>query len=342
MIVLSGYDDYTYIRNALRLGAYDYLLKPVNIQNFCVHAQIADPRLKDSSVKLQAEEVSCVRPETQGIILIFRPKNLIIQRRCGKEMEHLSAGLLSMDEKGTKDKIQEIFSHLSQEAVTKEQFKQVFSAFLYTLMQKNTALIPIIAGYKLSDNDLAAQIKDYIIKGVCKYITYKGDIQMKIVVLDGYTENPGDLSWDEMKKYGELTVYDRTPAEEVVNRIGNAEVVFTNKTPITKETMDACPDFKFISVLATGYNVIDVNYAKEKGIVVSNIPTYGTDCVGQFAIALLLEICHRIGHHDKAVKEGRWENASGLVLLGLSADRTGRKKHWGSSVLAVLDRKQEQ
>ena len=103
---------------------------------------------------------------------------------------------------------------------------------------------------------------------------------MKIVVLDGYTENPGDLSWDEMKKYGELTVYDRTPAEEVVNRIGNAEVVFTNKTPITKETMDACPDFKFISVLATGYNVIDVNYAKEKGIVVSNIPTYGTDCVG--------------------------------------------------------------
>jgi hypothetical protein len=86
---------------------------------------------------------------------------------------------------------------------------------------------------------------------------------MKIVVLDGYTENPGDLSWDEMKKYGELTVYDRTPAEEVVNRIGNAEVVFTNKTPITKETMDACPDFKFISVLATGYNVIDVNYAKE-------------------------------------------------------------------------------
>ena len=132
---------------------------------------------------------------------------------------------------------------------------------------------------------------------------------MKIVVLDGYTENPGDLSWDEMKKYGELTVYDRTPAEDAVKRIGNAEIVFTNKTPITKETMDACPDLKFISVLATGYNVIDVNYAKEKGIVVSNIPAYGTDCVGQFAIALLLEICHRIGHHDKAVKEGRWENA---------------------------------
>ena len=175
---------------------------------------------------------------------------------------------------------------------------------------------------------------------------------MKIVVLDGYTENPGDLSWDEMKKYGELTVYDRTPAEEVVNRIGNAEVVFTNKTPITKETMDACPDFKFISVLATGYNVIDVNYAKEKGIVVSNIPTYGTDCVGQFAIALLLEICHRIGHHDKAVKEGRWENAPdwcfwdyplielagktlGIIGFGRIGQKTGTiAKAMGMNVLA--------
>ena len=175
---------------------------------------------------------------------------------------------------------------------------------------------------------------------------------MKIVVLDGYTENPGDLSWDEMKKYGELTVYDRTPAEEVVNRIGNAEVVFTNKTPITKETMDACPDLKFISVLATGYNVIDVNYAKEKGIVVSNIPTYGTDCVGQFAIALLLEICHRIGHHDKAVKEGRWENAPdwcfwdsplielagktlGIIGFGRIGQKTGTiAKAMGMNVLA--------
>ena len=125
---------------------------------------------------------------------------------------------------------------------------------------------------------------DYSIKSFCKYITYKGEMQMKIVVLDGYTENPGDLSWDEMKKYGELTVYDRTLAEDAVKRIGNAEIVFTNKTPITKETMDACPDLKFISVLATGYNVIDVNYAKEKGIVVSNIPAYGTDCVGQFPL----------------------------------------------------------
>lgn len=131
---------------------------------------------------------------------------------------------------------------------------------------------------------------------------------MKIVVLDGYTENPGDLSWDGLEQYGELKIYDRTSADEIVERIGDAQAVFTNKTSITKEIMDQCPDLKFISVLATGYNVIDVEYAKEKGIVVCNIPTYGTDCVGQFAIALLLEICHHIGHHDKAVKAGKWEN----------------------------------
>lgn len=133
---------------------------------------------------------------------------------------------------------------------------------------------------------------------------------MKIVVLDGYTENPGDLSWSALGELGELTVYDRTPVEdreEIIRRIGRAEVVYTNKTPLTDEIMEACPNLKFISVLATGYNVVDVAYAKGKGIVVSNIPAYGTDAVAQFAIALLLEICHRIGHHDQAVKEGRWE-----------------------------------
>ena len=161
VIMLSGYDDYTYIRNALRLGAYDYLLKPVNIQNFVSMLRLLIPRLKDSSVKLQAEEVSCVRPETQGDYFDLPAKEPYYTKEdLGKELEHLSAGLLSMDEEGTKDKIQGIFSHLSQEAMAKEQFKQVFSAFLYTLMQKNTALIPIIAGYKLSDNDLAAQIKN--------------------------------------------------------------------------------------------------------------------------------------------------------------------------------------
>ena len=129
---------------------------------------------------------------------------------------------------------------------------------------------------------------------------------MKIVVLDGYTLNPGDISWEGMEAFGEVTVYDRTKAEEVVERIGYAEVVYTNKTPITKETMDACPGMKFIGVLATGYNIVDVAAAKEKGIPVSNIPTYGTAAVSQFAIALLLELCHHIGEHSDAVKAGEW------------------------------------
>lgn len=129
---------------------------------------------------------------------------------------------------------------------------------------------------------------------------------MKIVVLDGYTLNPGDISWEGMEAFGEVTVYDRTKAEDVVERIGDAEVVYTNKTPITKETMDACPNMKFIGVLATGYNIVDIAAAKEKGIPVSNIPTYGTAAVSQFAIALLLELCHHIGEHSDAVKAGEW------------------------------------
>ncbi len=134
---------------------------------------------------------------------------------------------------------------------------------------------------------------------------------MKIVVLDGYTENPGDLSWEELGKLGELTVYDRTSLtdeEEAIARIGDAEVVFTNKTPITKKVIDACPGMKFISLLATGYNVVDYAYAAEKGIPVTNVPTYGTASVSQFSIALLLEVCHHIGHHDASVHAGNWAN----------------------------------
>ena len=133
---------------------------------------------------------------------------------------------------------------------------------------------------------------------------------MKIVILDGYVENPGDLSWEELEKLGELTVYDRTPidTDEIIRRIGDAEIVITNKTPIRKETIDACPNIKFIAMLATGYNVGDSTYATEKGIPLANVPTYGTASVSQFSIALLLEICHHIGHHDRTVHEGRWEN----------------------------------
>ena len=134
---------------------------------------------------------------------------------------------------------------------------------------------------------------------------------MKIVVLDGYTENPGDLSWGGLEELGEVTVYDRTSyvdAPIIAERIGNAEVVVLNKTPLSKETIDKCPNIKLIAVLATGYNVVDYNYAKEKGIPVVNVPTYGTASVSQFSIALLLEICHHIGHHNESVHAGNWAN----------------------------------
>jgi len=134
-------------------------------------------------------------------------------------------------------------------------------------------------------------------------------LYMKLVVLDGYTENPGDLSWDALKEFGDLTVYDRTSFTEsplITERIGDAEIIITNKTPISRETIDKCPRIKLIAALATGYNVIDYNYAAEKGIPVVNVPTYGTASVSQFSIALLLEICHHIGHHDKTVHEGKW------------------------------------
>lgn len=130
---------------------------------------------------------------------------------------------------------------------------------------------------------------------------------MKIAVLDGYTLNPGDLSWEWLEKLGEVQFYDRTPAEKITERIMDAEIVLCNKVPIRKENINAAPNLKYIGVLATGYNVIDIEFAKEKGIVVTNIPTYGTASVGQFAIAMLLEICHHIGHHDKAVHDGKWE-----------------------------------
>lgn len=129
---------------------------------------------------------------------------------------------------------------------------------------------------------------------------------MKIVVLDGYTENPGDLSWGPLQELGELTVYDRTPPEAVLERIGDAEAIYTNKTVLSRELIQAMPSVRFIGVLATGYNVVDVQAARERGIVVCNIPTYGTDAVAQYVFALLLELCHRVAHHAQAVQEGRW------------------------------------
>ncbi|MCQ2507491.1 MAG: D-2-hydroxyacid dehydrogenase [Dorea sp.] len=132
---------------------------------------------------------------------------------------------------------------------------------------------------------------------------------MKIVVLDGYTENPGDISWGPLEALGEVTVYDRTSYVEapiIAERIGDAEVIVINKTPISKETMDKCPNLKAIAVLATGYNVVDYNYAKEKGIPVMNVPVYGSENVSQFAIALLMEACSHVGHHSDSVLKGEW------------------------------------
>ncbi len=132
---------------------------------------------------------------------------------------------------------------------------------------------------------------------------------MKIVVLDGYAENPGDLSWAPLEALGEVTVYDRTSLtdeEETIVRLSGAEIAVTNKTPITRRVIDACPQLRYITMLATGYNVVDAAYAREKGIPLSNIPTYGTAAVGQFAIALLLEICHHAAHHSDTVHAGKW------------------------------------
>ena len=178
---------------------------------------------------------------------------------------------------------------------------------------------------------------------------------MKIVVLDGYTENPGDLSWGALEALGELTVYDRTSLTdeaEIIERIGDAEAVYTNKTPITRRVIDACPKMGFIGVLATGYNVVDYVYAREKNIPVCNIPTYGTAAVGQFAIAMLLEICHHVAHHSDAVHQGRWESNAdwcfwdyplieladktmGIIGFGRIGQQTGRiAKAMGMQILA--------
>ena len=175
---------------------------------------------------------------------------------------------------------------------------------------------------------------------------------MKIVVLDGYTLNPGDLSWEGFESLGEVQVYDRTPAEKTVERIGDAPVILTNKTAITKEILDQCPAIRYIGVLATGYNVVDVKAAAQRGIVVTNIPSYGTDAVAQYAFALLLELCHHVGLHDESVKAGEWEECQdfcywktplmelagktlGLIGFGRIGQRTGAiARAMGMRVLA--------
>ena len=136
---------------------------------------------------------------------------------------------------------------------------------------------------------------------------------MKIVVLDGYTENPGDISWAPLEALGDVTVYDRTSYAEsplIAERIGAAEIAVTNKTPLTRAVIDACPNLRAIAVLATGYNVVDTVYARTKGIPVMNVPAYGTDNAAQYAVALLLEACSHIGLHDRSVHAGEWTESA--------------------------------
>ena len=128
----------------------------------------------------------------------------------------------------------------------------------------------------------------------------------KIVVLDGYVLNPGDLSWKPLEGLGSVTVYDRTPAEKIVERIADADIILTNKTPITRQTLLDCPSVKYVGALATGFNTIDIAAAKELGVAVTNVPAYSTDAVAQFTMALLLEVCHHVGEHSRGVMAGDW------------------------------------
>jgi glycerate dehydrogenase len=135
---------------------------------------------------------------------------------------------------------------------------------------------------------------------------------MKIVVLDGYALNPGDLAWQGFEKLGEVTVYDRTSytdKQEIIERIGDAEAILTNKTPITADVLKACPQLTYIGVLATGYNVVDFAAAKEQGITVTNIPSYSTNAVAQATFALLLEVTNQVGHHNRSVHQGDWQTS---------------------------------
>jgi len=129
---------------------------------------------------------------------------------------------------------------------------------------------------------------------------------MKIVILDGFTLNPGDLSWDGLKSLGDCEIYDRTSPDEVVKRAADAELVLTNKTVLTREQINRLPKLKYIGVLATGYNIVDVAAARERGVPVTNVPTYGTRSVAQMTFALLLELTQHVGYHAQTVDEGRW------------------------------------
>jgi glycerate dehydrogenase len=176
---------------------------------------------------------------------------------------------------------------------------------------------------------------------------------MKIVVLDGYTVNPGDNPWDALAELGETTVYDRTPAELILPRAHDADVLLVNKVPLTADTLAQLPRLRFVSVLATGYNLVDVAAARHRGVAVANVPEYGTDSVAQHVFALLLDLCHRVGAHHAAVVAGEWTAAQdfcfwktppvelaglamGIIGFGRIGRRVGEIAHaFGMSVTAA-------
>ena len=179
---------------------------------------------------------------------------------------------------------------------------------------------------------------------------------MKVVVLDGYALNPGDLSWEPFSEFGELTVYDRTAPEQIVPRIGDAEIIVLSKTPITRATLEQCPGIRYITVLATGYNIVDLQATAQRGIPVSNVPAYSTQAVGQFTLALLLEICSHVSVHNESVHAGEWASCPdfcywkqpltelagktmGIIGFGAIGRQTGRiAKAMGMRVLATGSR----
>src|SRR4026207_1660449 len=160
---------------------------------------------------------------------------------------------------------------------------------------------------------------------------------MKIVVVDGYTLNPGHLSWDDLRALGECEVYERSTDEELLSRSATAEILLTNKMEVRGRHMEQLPKLRYIGVTATGYNIVDVTAARERSIVVTNVPAYGTASVAQMTFALLLELCHRTGHHAQTVREGRWAKSpdfcywdfplvelDGLTMGMLGPGRRGR------------------
>ncbi|MCD8351822.1 MAG: D-2-hydroxyacid dehydrogenase [Planctomycetaceae bacterium] len=165
---------------------------------------------------------------------------------------------------------------------------------------------------------------------------------MKIVVLDGYTLNPGDLDWSGLQSLGDVKIFDRTAPDAVLQNIGDAEAVITNKVVIDRAVLDAKPNIKYVGVLATGYNVVDVAATKEKGVTVTNVPGYSTDSVAQTAIALLLEYCQHVGHHAKTIRDGRWTQSADFSyhdtpLVELSGKTMGivGYGHIGQAVAAI-------